>query len=79
VSPAVSGALIDYKFGMLGGGIVASDPRFAAWLQGATNGTLGGASSDSGNAPIPGWAVVILAVGLLSFSNLRRSTGERAP
>ena len=76
VSPSVSGAPTDYKFGMLGGGIAASDLRFFAWLQEATNGTLGGASSDSGNAPIPGWAVAVLAVGLLSLSNLRRSTGN---
>jgi len=78
VSPAVSGGTNDYKFGMLGGGIVASDPRFSTWLQGATNGTLGGNSSDSGNAPVPAWALAILASGLLIFSN-RRRVADRAP
>jgi len=41
VSAPAAGASVNYQFGTIGGGIVASEPRFASWLQTATNGTLG--------------------------------------
>jgi Trypsin len=73
VSPAVSGGTVNYEFGTYGGGIVASDARFSAWLQSATNATMPGDSIDTGNAPLPLWSLLILGGGMLGIAHVRRS------
>ena len=70
VAPASTGAPTNYEFGMLGGGILASDPRFAQWLHSATEGTLGGAAIDA-DGPLPVWALGLLAVGLAGVGMIR--------
>jgi hypothetical protein len=55
---------VNYQFETLGGGIVASDPRFAGWLQSSTAGTLGQGSSTA-DGPLPLWSSVLLALLLL--------------
>jgi Trypsin len=57
------GGAANYEFGTAGGGIVASDPRFASWLQTATAGTLGQAPFTA-DGPLPLWCDALLA-GLL--------------
>lgn len=56
-----TGGTVNYQFGTLGGGIVAADPRFAAWLQSTTAGTLGEAPLAGADAPLPPWASWLLA------------------
>jgi hypothetical protein len=62
VSDSPSTAPITYEFGTVGGGIVASDPRFASWLQTSTAGTLG--QTPSNDVPVPMWANELLALSL---------------
>jgi len=62
VSPPVAGQSVNYEFGTLGGGIVAADPRFAAWLRSATNGTLGVPTVI--DAPLPAWTAALLVLAL---------------
>lgn len=38
------GGTVSYEFGTIGGGMVASDARFASWLQSTTEGTFGKAA-----------------------------------
>jgi hypothetical protein len=62
---------VNYQFGTVGGGIVAADPRFTAWLQNATGGTLGQSYAGGGDAPLPFWALLFLAA-LLCAVLMRR-------
>ena len=58
---------VTYTFGEIGGGILAADPRFAAWLQATTLGTMPApetASNDS-DGPLPVWSYALLAGALL--------------
>jgi Trypsin len=66
-----TGGTVSYEFGTIGGGMVASDPRFAAWLQTATDGTLGKPAVD---VPLPFWSGGLLAVLLagISIAHARR-------
>ena len=49
-------------FGNLGGGILLSDSRFYDWIVLVTGNTVAGA--ESGDVPLPGWALTLLGVGL---------------
>jgi secreted trypsin-like serine protease len=61
-----TGGTVNYEFGTVGGGIIASDSRFSAWLQTATEGTLG--SPAQVDAPLPLWSGVALAFVLVTLS-----------
>jgi len=61
-----TGGTVNYEFGTVGGGIIASDSRFAAWLQTATEGTLG--SPAQLDVPLPLWSGVVLAFVLAALS-----------
>jgi hypothetical protein len=58
---------VTYTFGEIGGGIVAADPRFAAWLQTTTQGTMPSSniSTNDSDGPLPVWSYVLLAGALL--------------
>jgi Trypsin len=76
VSPPSGSTSVNYEFGTIGGGIVASDPRFTAWLESATEGTLG--NSTAGDVPLPWWAGGLLAAvlaALLIRHSRRREAG----
>jgi hypothetical protein len=60
----VANQAITYTFGDLGGGIVAADPRFAAWLQATTAGTMPATDSNDTDGPLPVWSYILLG-GLL--------------
>lgn len=61
---------VTYTFGELGGGIVAADPRFASWLQAATQGTMPSASATTDtDGPLPLWSYLLLGA-LLWAGNL---------
>jgi Trypsin len=65
-----------YTFGNVGGGIVAADPRFACWLQSATQGTTPGASgcvTDS-DGPLPLWSYLVLGGTLLAMTRCRHGS-----
>jgi hypothetical protein len=66
---------VTYTFGEIGGGIVAADPRFAAWLQATTQGTMpsSNASSNDSDGPLPAWADVLLAGALLFIGGKMRA------
>jgi len=66
-APAVANQPVTYTFGEYGGGIVAADPRFAAWLQATTAGTLGTSNSGATDAdgPLPAWSYLLLGGALL--------------
>jgi hypothetical protein len=55
---------VTYTFGDLGGGIVAADPRFAAWLQATTAGTMSMSDGNYTDGPLPDWSYIVLG-GLL--------------
>jgi hypothetical protein len=59
---APNGGTVNYEFGDLGGGIVASDSRFASWLQTQTAGTLGQPTAPLADGPMPLWSLALLAV-----------------
>jgi secreted trypsin-like serine protease len=63
---APNGGTVTYEFGTVGGGIIASDPRFAAWLQTATEGTLG--SPAQVDVPLPPGSGVLLAFVIVILS-----------
>jgi len=61
-----SGAAPSYKFGNGGGGMRLSDPRFISWLREKSGYAIHATSDpDAGDAPIPGWAGLLLAGSLL--------------
>jgi secreted trypsin-like serine protease len=62
---APNGGTVNFEFGTIGGGIVACDSRFSAWLLTATEGTLGKAAAD---VPLPLWTSVSLAALLAALS-----------
>ena len=67
-----------YTFGNLGGGIVAADPRFAAWLQTTTQGTMpapAGSVTDT-DGPLPPWGYLVLGGALLAMSLARCAHGS---
>jgi hypothetical protein len=59
-----AGKPVDFRFGTVGGGMLLSDPRFIAWLETQTGGTLGPVPPADG--PLPAWTLGIGAAGLLS-------------
>jgi hypothetical protein len=67
----VANQAITYTFGDLGGGIVAADPRFAAWLQATTAGTMPTAASNDTDGPLPIWSYILLG-GLLLVVTLAK-------
>jgi secreted trypsin-like serine protease len=68
-----------YTFGNLGGGIVAADPRFAAWLQTTTQGTMPAAASgeNDSDGPLPLWSYVLLGGALWVVTLARCGHGSR--
>jgi Trypsin len=62
---APNGQTVTYTFGDYGGGIVAADPRFAAWLQSTTQGTLGESLGGDAGGPLPTWSFLVLGGALL--------------
>jgi secreted trypsin-like serine protease len=68
---------INYEFGTTGGGIVAADPRFKAWLQTATNGTLGQPVMSAADGPAPVWSTVLCAVLLGGASAFQIAKDEK--
>ena len=70
---ASAGQAVDFRFGTIGGGMLLSDPRFLAWLETQTGGTL---------APVPqpellpvwtlGAAVAVLGVAAVLAGRRRR-------
>ncbi len=69
-----------YTFGNLGGGIVAADPRFAAWLQATTQGTMPTASGTGMDAdgPLPAWTYLVLACALWALTLARCGHGAHS-
>ncbi len=65
---------VTYIFGEFGGGIVAADPRFAAWLQATTQGTMPAGHDSDG--PLPSWSYVLLGVALLVVGQKARESGK---
>jgi secreted trypsin-like serine protease len=63
---APNGGTVTYEFGIVGGGIIASDSRFSSWLQTATEGTLG--SPAQADVPLPLWSGVVLAFVIVTLS-----------
>jgi secreted trypsin-like serine protease len=61
-----TGGTVNYEFGTVGGGIIASDPRFSAWLQTATEGTLG--TPAQLDVPLPLWSGIALVFILVLVS-----------
>ena len=56
---------VDFRFGTIGGGMLLSDPRFLAWLETQTGGTL--APVPQPGLPLPAWtlgaAAAVIGVG----------------
>jgi hypothetical protein len=69
-SPTTNAA-VTYTFGDLGGGIVAADPRFAAWLQATTAGTMSANDGNYTDGPLPVWSYIVLG-GLLLVVTLAK-------
>lgn len=69
-----------YTFGDLGGGIVAADPRFAAWLQTTTQGTMPAASSAArdSDGPLPPWTYLVLGCALWAVTLARCGHGAHS-
>jgi secreted trypsin-like serine protease len=74
---APNGGTVTYEFGTVGGGVVAADPRFSAWLSTTTEGTLGKPAAD---VPVPVWADVLMGVlmAALLMSHARLKPPPRA-
>jgi len=70
VAAAPGQSAVDYRFGTIGGGMLLSDPRFVAWLQAQTAGSLG--SGEVGDIPVPAWALATLASLLLGTALRQR-------
>ena len=66
---------VTYTFGEIGGGIVAADPRFAAWLQTTTQGTMPSstAGTNDSDGPLPVWSYALLGGALLLVGQMARS------
>lgn len=68
----VTNQAVTYTFEEIGGGIVAADPRFAAWLQTTTRGTMSAAARNNDtDGPLPVWSYIVLG-GLLLVATLAR-------
>jgi hypothetical protein len=67
----VANQAVTYTFGDLGGGIVAADPRFAAWLQATTQGTMPTTDGNYTDGPLPLWSYILLG-GLLLVVTLAK-------
>jgi hypothetical protein len=77
---AVANQPVTYTFGEFGGGIVAADPRFAAWLQSTTQGTMPtAAGSNDADGPLPLWSYVLLASALLFVGGKMRHASHHRP
>jgi len=61
---SAAGTPVDFRFGTVGGGMLLSDPRFIAWLETQTGGTLGPVPQEG--LPHPAWTLGAGAAGLLS-------------
>jgi hypothetical protein len=64
----VANQAVTYTFGDVGGGIVAADPRFAAWLQATTAGTMPTSDGNYTDGPLPVWSYIVLGGVLLLVS-----------
>lgn len=73
VAPPAGSTGVTFQFGSVCGGMLLSDPRFIAWLEEHTHGTLGQQASREGEAPLPAWALLGLGAGL--FVARRRHQG----
>ena len=70
---------VTYTFGDIGGGIVAADPRFAAWLQATTAGTMPASDSNYTDGPLPVWSYILLGGLLLGVTLAKYRHGPFTP
>lgn len=73
---SANGTPVNYEFGTIGGGMVASDSRFASWLQTSTEGTLGKPAQV--DLPLPLWSGVLL-VFLLAAVSMKYASNDPQP
>lgn len=71
----VANQAVTYTFGDVGGGIVAADPRFAAWLQATTAGTMSMGGSNDTDGPLPVWSYILLGGLLLGVTKAKYRHG----
>lgn len=74
VSQPVAGQPNDYKFGMVGGGMLLSRPEFQSWIDATTGYTTMGAAVDI--PTLPQWALIAGAM-LLGAITLRAQMQQR--
>lgn len=74
VSQPVAGQPNDYKFGMVGGGMLLSRPEFLSWIDATTGYTTTGAAVDI--PTLPQWALIAGAM-LLGAITLRAQVMQR--
>ena len=73
---ASAGMPVDFRFGTIGGGMLLGDPRFVAWLEAQTGGTL--APLPPPELPLPTWTLGLAAAGLgLAAVLACRGSGRR--
>jgi hypothetical protein len=70
---------VTYTFGDVGGGIVAADPRFAAWLQATTAGTMPTSGGSDTDGPLPVWSYILLGGLLLGVTLAKYRHGPFTP
>lgn len=72
-----AGGPVDFRFGTIGGGMLLGDPRFIAWLEAQTGGTL----APLPQPPAPAWTLGLAAagLGLAAVLACRRSLRPRRP
>ena len=70
-TPLSGATAVTYTFGSEGGGIVASDARFTAWLHAATHDTMADANAATSDGPLPPWSALVLGAGLFGMVMLR--------
>jgi hypothetical protein len=76
---AVANQAVTYTFGDVGGGIVAADPRFAAWLHTTTAGTMPTSASGDTDGPLPVWSYILLGGLLLGVTLAKYRHGPFTP
>jgi hypothetical protein len=75
----VANQAVTYTFGDIGGGIVAADPRFAAWLQTTTAGTMPTSGGGDTDGPLPVWSYILLGGLLLGVTLAKYRHGSLPP
>jgi len=70
-----AGVPVDFRFGTIGGGMLLCDPRFLAWLETRTGGTL----APPPGMPWPAWVLGAGAAGLVGFLGLGWRWTRRTP